>query len=253
MRQLAKALLALAQRRFGLLARRDVVEKRDLVLRLAGGIALDHHRERYPDDRAVLAHIALLDAHRIDLPRVEARALRVDHVEVLGMRDLSAREAQELVLGVAEDLAQAPVHPDKATVHPDMGDPGARQLEGAPEALLVFEQRRFRLLAAGDVDNRAHQAGDFAAAIRESRLVVDRVAHAAVARGDRGLVALAAGLAPELAVHLEVLLRDRRALRIKVLDQLAEEARARQAEELLPSLVDAEVLAVAALEEHRHG
>src|SRR2546430_7873838 len=111
MRQLAEALLALAQRRLGLLARRDVVEERDLVLRLAGGVALDHHGERYPDDRAVLAQIALLDAHRIDLPRVEARALRIDHVAVVGMGDLSAREAQELVLGVAAELAQAPVHP----------------------------------------------------------------------------------------------------------------------------------------------
>src|SRR5207302_6106761 len=172
---------------------------------------LDHHRERYPDDRAVLAQVALLDEHRVDLPGIQAGALRIDHLDVVGMRDLSAREAQELVLGIAEDLAQAPVHPDKAAVHPDVGDPGARQLEGAPEALLALAQRRFRLLAAGDVDNRAHQAGDLATAVRESRLVVDRVAHAAVARGDRGLVALAAGPAPELAVHLEVLLRNRRA------------------------------------------
>ncbi len=168
------------------------------------------------------------------------------------MRDLPSREAQKLVLRIAEDFAQAPVDPQEAPVHGDVRDSGPRQLEGAPEAPLAFEQARLGLLARRDVDDRADQPGDLAAAVGESRLVVDRVARAAVARGDRGLVALAAGLAPELAVHLEVLLRDRRALRIEVLDLLAEEARARQAEELLPGLVHAEVLAVAALEEHRH-
>src|SRR5437879_7187726 len=117
MRQLPEALFALAQSRLGLLARRDVVEKRDLVLRLAGGVALDHHGERYPDDRAVLAQIALLDAHRIDLSRVEAGALRIDHVEVVGMRDLPSREAQKLALRLAEDFAQAPVDPHGAPVH----------------------------------------------------------------------------------------------------------------------------------------
>src|SRR5439155_684178 len=109
------------------------------------------------------------------------------------------------------------------------------------------------LLARRDVDDRAHQPGDLAAAVGESRLVVDRVAQAAVARGDRGLVALAAGIAPQLAVHLEVLFGDRRVLRIQVLDLLAEEAGARYAEELLPGLVDPEIPAVAALDEHRHG
>src|SRR3989454_11999959 len=252
MRQLAEALFALAQRRLGLLARRDVVEKRDLVLRLAGGVALDHHRERHPHDRAVLAQIAFLDAHRIDLARIQPRPLRIDDVEVVGMRDLPPGEAQQLVLRIAEDLAQAPVDPQEATVHADVRDSRARQLEGAPEAPLAFEQARLGLLARRDVDDRAQQPGDLAAAVGESRLVVDRVAQAAVARGDRGLVALAAGLAPQLAVHLEVPLRDRRALRIEVLDQLAEEASARYAEELLPGLVDAEILAVAALEEHRY-
>ena len=169
------------------------------------------------------------------------------------MRDLPSGEAQQLGLRIAEDLAQAPVDPDEAPVHADVRDSRACQLEGAPEAPLAFEQARLGLLARRDVDDRAQQPGDLAAAVGESRLVVDRVAQAAVARGDRGLVALAAGIAPQLAVHLEVHFGDRRVLRIQVLDLLAEEARARYAEELLPGPVDPEIPAVAALDEHRHG
>src|SRR5438105_1208527 len=220
---------------------------------MAVRVARHRHREVNPHDRAAVLEVALLEAHRVEPALVQARALRVGEVAVLRMRDLLHRAADQLLFRVAEDLAQAAVHLHEAAGKIDVGDARGRELESVPEALLALAQRRLRLLAAGDVDNRAHQAGDVAAAVRESRLVVDRVAHAAVARGDRGLVALAAGPAPELAVHLEVLLRNRRALRIEVLDELAEEARARQAEELLPGLVDAEVLAVAALEEHRHG
>ena len=52
-------------------ARGDVVEDRDLVERLAVGVALDHHAERHPDHRAVLAQVALLEAHRVDLAGVQ--------------------------------------------------------------------------------------------------------------------------------------------------------------------------------------
>src|SRR3989454_1769284 len=169
MRQLPEALFALAQSRLGLLARRDVVEKRDLVLRLAGGAALDHHGERYPDDRAVLAQVALLDAHRIDLPGIQAGALRVDHVDVLGMRDLPAREAQQLVLGIARHFAQAPVDPDKAPVHADVRDPRPRQLEGAPEPLLALAQRSRGALRLGDVLHHRDEVARLAAPAAHQR------------------------------------------------------------------------------------
>jgi hypothetical protein len=78
------------------------------------------------------------------------------------------------------------------------------------------------------------------------------VAHPPVARGDRDFVALAAPLAPELLVHGQVALGDRGILGIEVDNARADDGRARHAEELFPRLVDADVLAVAALEENRN-
>src|SRR5260370_17571292 len=84
----------------------------------------------------------------MDLPAMEAGALRLEVVEVVRMRDLYARQAEELLIGIAEDLAQPAVDPDEAPVEPDVGEPRSRQLEGAPEALFAVAQRRFRPLAA---------------------------------------------------------------------------------------------------------
>src|SRR4051812_3309979 len=135
----------------GLLARADVVEDGDLVERAAGAVALDRHAEVDPHRGAVLAHVALLDVHRRDFARVQARALRVDDVEVLGMRDLASGAADQLVLRVAHDLAQAPVDAQELAVQADVRDARAGELEGAPVALLAFVQARFGVLALGDV------------------------------------------------------------------------------------------------------
>src|SRR5205807_5031970 len=81
----------------------------------------------------------------------------------------SAREAQELVLGIAQHLAQAPVNPGKATVHADVRDPGARQLEGAPEALLALAQRSRGALRLGDVVHRRDEVARLAALAAHER------------------------------------------------------------------------------------
>src|SRR5262249_50411199 len=103
--------------------------------------ALEHHREMHPDDRAVLPDVALFEAHRVDLARVQARALLVDDLGILGVRDVLAAQPEELVLRVAEDLAQAAVDPDEAPVRADMREPGAGQLECAAKALFALAQR----------------------------------------------------------------------------------------------------------------
>ena len=56
------------------------------------------------------------------------------------MRDVLAAQLEELLLGVAQDLAQAPVDPDEAPVHPDVREPRAGELEGAAKALLALAQ-----------------------------------------------------------------------------------------------------------------
>src|SRR5439155_688308 len=85
---------------------------------------------------------ALLDSHVVDLAVVELLALLVDDVEILGMRDLPPGHADQLVLRIAEDLAQAAVDADELAVEADVRDPRAGELEGAPVALLALAQRR---------------------------------------------------------------------------------------------------------------
>src|SRR5439155_18252634 len=82
------ALLALAQRGVGLLARGDVVEHRDGVERSSARVALHGDRDVRPDRAAVLAQVALLELDGLDLAFVELLAALVDGVAILGMRDL---------------------------------------------------------------------------------------------------------------------------------------------------------------------
>src|SRR5205085_8587801 len=116
----------------------DVVEDGDLVSRVAVLVVLDHHAERDPDRRAVLAQVALLDPHVVDLAALHPRALLVDDVEVFRMRDLPAGHADQLVLRTAEDLAQAAIHADELAVESDVRHPRAGELEGAAIALLAL-------------------------------------------------------------------------------------------------------------------
>jgi len=57
------------------------------------------------------------------------------------MRDVLAAQLEQLVLRVAEDLAQAPVDPDEAPVHADVREPGSGELERAAKPLFAFAQR----------------------------------------------------------------------------------------------------------------
>src|SRR5260221_9081545 len=87
----------------------------------------------------------------VDLAAIHLGALLVDDVEVSLMRDLPAGHADQLVLRIAEDLAQAAVDADELAVKPYVRYARAGELEGSPVALLALAQRRIGLLARSDV------------------------------------------------------------------------------------------------------
>jgi hypothetical protein len=89
--------------------------------------------------------------HMVDLAGVEALSLGVDHFEILRVRDVAAGHADQLMLGVAEDLAKAPVDADELAVPADVRDARAGELEGAAVARFALAQRLFSVLARGDV------------------------------------------------------------------------------------------------------
>src|ERR1043165_4339011 len=72
------------------------------------------------------------------------------------MRDLPPGHAHQLVLRIAEDLAQAAVDADELAVEADVRHARARQLEGAPVALLALPQRLLRAPALGHVVEYRH-------------------------------------------------------------------------------------------------
>src|SRR5207247_6855156 len=80
-----------------------------------------------------------------------ARGLRMGRVAVLGMRDLLHRAADQLLLAVAQDLAQAAVHLHEAAAEIDVGDAGGRELESLPVERLARAQRDLRMALLGDV------------------------------------------------------------------------------------------------------
>ena len=143
--------LARAQRRLDVLALGVVVEHRDLVQRFALGVAHQRDGEMDPDRRAVLAQIALLEPRRLQFARAHAGARGIGLVAVLGMREFLHRAPDQLLVGIAENRAQAAVDAQEASVHVHVSDARAGELEGQAEARLAFSQRLLRLLDLRDV------------------------------------------------------------------------------------------------------
>ena len=65
------------------------------------------------------------------------------HREVIGVRDVLEGPAQQLVLAVSDNLAQAGVHPQEATIASHQGHADRRVFESALELFLAFLQGRF--------------------------------------------------------------------------------------------------------------
>src|SRR6185503_17378595 len=222
------------------------------VLRPAVRVAHQRNRQVHPHGFPVLAQVALLEVDRFDLTVAHALALGVGHAAVVRVRYVLHGAARQFLRRVPEDPAQRAVGLDEAAFQVDMPDAGGGKLERLAEALLALAQRALGLLAAGDVDDGAHQARHLAVRAEESRLVVYGAARAAGAGRDLYFVALAGGRLPEFLIHRQVFGRHPGTARIQVGHQLAEERRALDTEEFLPRAVDAQVAPVARLQVHRH-
>ena len=109
----------------------------------------------------------------------------VDELPVLGGEEIEAVSPDELVPGVAPQVAQrlVDVHDPAAVVHEDGLE---RRLGEAAEALLALPELLLRLLAVGDVEQQAQQAVG-----ADRRGVDEAVPHRAVLPPDPDLVAAA--------------------------------------------------------------
>ncbi len=143
-----------------------------------------------------------------------------------------------------------------------LAERGENSRHGGAERFRVGEQPRYPVLdrlallgvlALGDVDDGPDEPGDVAVVARERRLVVERVADAAVVDRDRKLVAARARIAPQILVRGVMLCRDLRGLGKQVLNGLADEGFARDAEVGFPGLVRPEVPSVPRFEVDRDG
>src|SRR4051812_1973625 len=94
------------------------------------------------------------------------------------MGDVLDRHAQQLLLGIAEDLAEAAVDAHKAAGD-DFADAGSGQLEGLAKALLALAQRALGLSARGDVADGGNDAVEVALARALQKASID------VEPGDR--------------------------------------------------------------------
>ena len=86
----------------------DVVEQPDRALRRVARL----HRaagQRAPDERAVLAHVAPLDVHRLAAPDRVVELVARQLVILVGREHEAGRAVEQLALAVAEDLLEAPV------------------------------------------------------------------------------------------------------------------------------------------------
>jgi hypothetical protein len=215
LRQAARHRVLQAQQALLVLARRDVLDHRDVVQRLAAGPAAHRDRDADPGHRAVLAPVALLQPEGLQLARRQLLPLPVADVAVLGVGDVLDREREQFVARVAEQVAQPLIDVQEAAVEADVGDADRRQLDGALEALLALLQPRLRFRAPAEL---ADLAADVARAIQKPGVgLVDALAEefdhaddAIVRRDGKGEGAAQAGrgggvAAPERRVGEQVL------------------------------------------------
>jgi hypothetical protein len=104
----------------------DVLDERQRHVRLS---RREHGRDSNPDDAPVLSHVPLLELGVPRLARPEkGGGLQVSGL-VLGMGDVEDGQPAELVLRVADELAEALVRRQELTVGPDERNPDVRVVE----------------------------------------------------------------------------------------------------------------------------
>ncbi len=122
------------------LARRDVLDDRDVVDGLARAVALRSDGEAHPDGRTVLAQVTLLDLEGLDLARAQLQPKLVGDAHVAGMGNLPHRQREQLLLRVIEHLAELRVRVDEAPLVVHMCDPDGRERHRGGETFLAFAQ-----------------------------------------------------------------------------------------------------------------
>jgi hypothetical protein len=86
-----------------------------------------------PDDRAVLAHVALL--HFIAVDRSLAHKLKLGKIgsEIIGVGNVAKRLGKEFIDRVTENATKSFVHPEQLTFATDVFNSNRRVVESGPE------------------------------------------------------------------------------------------------------------------------
>ena len=146
----------------------DVLYDRDAVERLCPRPRQTCNRQVYPDDRAVLADVALL--HRIGPNLTGGEFLKLNEIlfQVIGMGVILEGQLPQLVNGIAQNVDVALIRVDKAGGRDlTLGNPQRCLLEDRAETLLAPPQQVVRSLALGDIARDAKQTSDRARGIAQ--------------------------------------------------------------------------------------
>jgi hypothetical protein len=81
-------------------------------------------------------------------------------LEVVGIGDLLEGLLQQLLAGIAEDIAELVVDPQPPSVQRGVGDADSGLLEGNPETLLTLSKLLLRLLLLGEVVCKQYPRND---------------------------------------------------------------------------------------------
>src|ERR1700722_5157392 len=156
--QAAPARLAHPQGVLGALALRDVDRERP-IKRHAPDDRRFNEIELNPDNTAILAPVALLDARRIGHPRGVRRNERLAGAAVLLMRDVYRRKLPKFRRGIAGHFPEGRIPLDITLMRPHQGDTNRDMFEQAAPARLAHPYRGLAVpqgvlgaLALRDVD-----------------------------------------------------------------------------------------------------
>ena len=136
--QPAQLLAVAVQHRFGRLALLNVLDDGNEVLGGPTRVADQRDRQQYPDQRPVLAVVALLQAVGRDLARQELLDIGEVRLEIVRMGDVLEGLGKKLGFAIAQHLAQATVDPQPGAVEANHGDSDRRQFERGSKPLLAF-------------------------------------------------------------------------------------------------------------------
>ena len=140
-----------------------VADLRDVVNGTAVRVAEEADGEQHRHELPRLRQVTLLHRVGVDLAGEQTLAEREMGVEVVGVRDLLERHLQELLGGIADEVAERPVDLEPAPVERDERHADRRVLERCLELLLRRLQLAFVPCAIGDVVGDREKPEDDAA------------------------------------------------------------------------------------------